>query len=62
MPDDQKNQRLEFLRREGSTDVYLNLDTGKEVYLGRSAPSTDSGKTLESDRTVDDEDRSRDKT
>jgi hypothetical protein len=30
-------KKLRFLRTEGGLDVYLNLDTGKEVFLGRTA-------------------------
>ena len=31
------DKKLRFLRTEGDLDVYLNLDTGKEVFLGRTA-------------------------
>jgi hypothetical protein len=34
--DDQMAQRLEYLRSEDKVDVYLDTETGKEVYLGRS--------------------------
>jgi len=28
-------ESLKFLRQENGTDVYLDLSTGKEVYVGR---------------------------
>lgn len=30
------NKELRFLRSEGNVDVYLNLKTGKETYIGRT--------------------------
>jgi len=35
VPKDELTKRLQFLRREDSTDVYLDLATGREVYIGR---------------------------
>lgn len=32
---DEMDEKLEFLRHENGLDVYLDLSTGKEVYLGR---------------------------
>lgn len=32
---DEMNEKLEFLRHENGNDVYLDLSTGKEVYVGR---------------------------
>jgi len=32
---EEMQEKLKFLRREGGTDVYLDLSTGKEVYVGR---------------------------
>ena len=29
------DQKVQFLRSEGKVDVYLDLETGKEVYVGR---------------------------
>ncbi len=36
VPTDQEPSRLKFLRNEGDVDVYLDLDTGKEVFLART--------------------------
>jgi hypothetical protein len=33
------SQRLKFLRSENGSDVFLDLESGKEVYSGRSKPS-----------------------
>lgn len=30
------NEKVKFLRREGEMDVYLDLATGKEAYVGRT--------------------------
>ncbi len=35
IPREEVQDRLKFLRREGSVDVYLDRKTGKEVYTGR---------------------------
>lgn len=35
-PTEQMKDRLEFLRGEDNMDVYLDRDTGKEVYVGRN--------------------------
>jgi tetratricopeptide (TPR) repeat protein len=42
---------LEFLRLDGNVEVYLNKETGKEVYLGRTKPSLDA-RFRESSATV----------
>jgi len=34
-PTAEKDKQLRFLRRDGSTDVYLDLATGEEVYVPR---------------------------
>lgn len=36
VPNQDMDSKLRFLRKEGDLDVYLNVDTGKEVFLGRS--------------------------
>ncbi len=36
VPTGEQSSRLKFLRNEGDVDVYLDLDTGKEVFLGRT--------------------------
>jgi hypothetical protein len=36
------DDRLKFLRREGGNDVYLDLRSGKEVFIGRPAIAGDS--------------------
>lgn len=36
VPTGTEDDRIKFLRREGGVDVYLDLRTGKEVYVGRS--------------------------
>ena len=45
-PSGADDDRLSFLRREGNTDVYKNLITGKEVYVGRPPVEGDSGAAL----------------
>ena len=37
VPTGQENERLKFLRSEDSIDVFLDLNTGKEVFLGRTS-------------------------
>lgn len=37
---------LQFLRRDNDTDVYLNLLTGKEVYVGRPSVAGDTAPAL----------------
>lgn len=37
VPTEHKDKSLRFLRRDGEIDVYLNLLTGKEVYVGRTS-------------------------
>jgi len=37
VPTGKEKQSLKFLRREGGQDVYLNLLTGKEVFVARTA-------------------------
>ena len=34
--DEEMNENLKFLRQEDGQDVYLDLSTGKEVYMGRT--------------------------
>jgi hypothetical protein len=36
VPNEQVQDQLKFLRRDGELDVYLNLATGKEVFVGRT--------------------------
>jgi len=36
-PNERIKEELRFLRREGSLDVYVDLTTGKEVYVGRTS-------------------------
>jgi hypothetical protein len=36
VPTGQEDTRLKFLRKEDGLDVFLDLDTGKEVYIGRT--------------------------
>lgn len=36
VPTGRETSRLKFVRNEGDVDVYLDLDTGKEVFLGRT--------------------------
>ena len=36
VPSQDMHKKLRFLRKEGNLDVYLNLDNGKEVFLGRT--------------------------
>jgi hypothetical protein len=36
-----KDKSLRFLRREHGMDVYHNLMTGQEVFVGRTSPSHD---------------------
>jgi hypothetical protein len=36
VPNGEEPSRLKFLRNEGDVDVYLDLETGKEVFLGRT--------------------------
>jgi len=36
IPTDQVKDQLKFLRKEGDLDVYLDLNTGKEVSVGRT--------------------------
>lgn len=36
VPTEEQGGRLKLLRREAGVDVYLNLDTGEEVFVGRS--------------------------
>jgi hypothetical protein len=36
VPDGQVEKSMKFLRHEGGMDVYLNLLTGKEVFVGRT--------------------------
>lgn len=33
---EEREEKLKFLRREGAVDVYLDLTTGKELYMGRT--------------------------
>jgi hypothetical protein len=35
-PNEEVNQKLRFLRHENGVDVYLDLETGKEMYMGRA--------------------------
>jgi hypothetical protein len=37
VPTGQENDRLEFLRSEDGIDVFLDLDSGKEVFVGRTS-------------------------
>jgi len=37
VPFAQMNEAVKFVRREGNLDVYLDLATGKEVYVGRTS-------------------------
>jgi len=37
IPTDQVKDQLKFLRKEGGLDVYLDLKTGKEVFLGTTS-------------------------
>jgi hypothetical protein len=37
VPAEEAPQRVKFLRREGGVDVYLDLATGEERYVGRSS-------------------------
>jgi hypothetical protein len=41
MPDVDK--RLQFLRSENGVDVFLDRDTGKEVFIGRTNSSPQQG-------------------
>ena len=36
MPTEEVSSRYKFLRKEDGVDVFLDLETGKEVYLGRT--------------------------
>ena len=36
VPTGQENERVKFLRSENGVEVYLDLDTGKEVFVGRT--------------------------
>ena len=36
VPSGQENKRLEFLRNQNGVDVFIDLTTGKEVYVGRT--------------------------
>lgn len=36
VPSEHHDKSLKFLRHEGNLDVYLNMLTGKEVYVGRT--------------------------
>ena len=38
VPNEQANERLKLLRHDDGQDVYLDLGTGKEVYVGRTRP------------------------
>jgi hypothetical protein len=40
-------KRLKFLRRDGGVEVYLDTETGKEMYRGRTAPSDDMDPAIE---------------
>ena len=37
VPNEEVNQKLRFLRHENGMDVYLDLETGKDMYLGRAS-------------------------
>ena len=39
IPEGQIEKSMKYLRREGNVDIYLNLLTGKEMYVGRSGES-----------------------
>ena len=41
---EEAKQRLQFLRSENNVDVYLEKDTGQEVYIGRTRPRPASKK------------------
>ena len=34
IPTDEVEERLQFVRSDGNVDVYIDLDTGREVYIG----------------------------
>jgi len=36
VPNEQVEERLRLLQEDGSMDVYLDFDTGKETYIGRT--------------------------
>lgn len=36
VPAGEAGERLQFLRRDGAVDVYLDLATGREVFIGRA--------------------------
>jgi hypothetical protein len=37
VPSEREDKNLRFLRHEEGVDVYMNLSTGKEVYIGRTS-------------------------
>ena len=44
IPTGEESDRLKFLRNEDGVDVFLDLSTGKEVFVGRSSrPGTQEG-------------------
>jgi tetratricopeptide (TPR) repeat protein len=43
-----EGDHLQFLRRDENTEVYLDLTTGKEVFVGRTRADDDAGNTLKS--------------
>jgi tetratricopeptide (TPR) repeat protein len=44
MSSEEAKQRLEFLRSEGSVDVYRDKVTGREVYVGRTVSTSEQDK------------------
>jgi hypothetical protein len=46
-PSEEVDKSLKFLRNEGGLDVYLNMMTGKEVFLGRTRKNVARPKSLE---------------
>ena len=45
VPRGEMEKRLKYLRTENRTDVYLDLETGKEIYAGRPQVPADTART-----------------
>lgn len=46
VPAEDVDKSVKFLRREGGLEVYLDIETGKEVYLGRSEIPGETKQTI----------------
>jgi len=47
MSEEEAEKRLKFLRRDGDVEVFIDRETGKEIYRGRTGPSHHLGHGIE---------------